>query len=115
MLRQILGEFLRLDGVTAAVVMGKDGFIIESANSGTFDLEALGAISTTGIRTTQQMGGELGKGAMLQMMVEFESGTVLFSPLSPEELVAIIGEAGVNVGRVRYELKKNRERIIAAL
>jgi predicted regulator of Ras-like GTPase activity (Roadblock/LC7/MglB family) len=115
MLRQILGEFLRLDGVTAAVVMGKDGFVIESAQSGAFDLEALGAMASTGIGTTQRMGGELGKGVMLQMMVEFESGSILFSPLSPEELVAIIGEEGVNVGRIRYELKKNKERIIAAL
>ena len=30
MLKQILGEFLKLDGVTAAVVAGRDGFVTVS-------------------------------------------------------------------------------------
>ena len=44
MLRQILGEFLKLDGVTAAAVAGRDGFVIESVVAGDVDIEALGAM-----------------------------------------------------------------------
>ena len=47
MLRQILGEFLKLDGVTAAVVAGRDGFVIESVVAGDVDVEALGAMAST--------------------------------------------------------------------
>jgi hypothetical protein len=115
MLRQILGEFLRLDGVTAAVVAGRDGFVIESVVAGDIDVEALGAMASTGMGTSEAMSNELGKGEMHQMLVELENGPILLSPLSEDELIAIVANANVNVGRIRYELKKNRDRITAAL
>ena len=115
MLKQILSEFLRLDGVSAAVVVGRDGFVIESAMSGKVDIEALGAMASTGVGTSEAMGTELGKGQLTQMLVELEKGPILLSPLSLDELIAIVADNGANVGRIRYELKKNRERIIAAL
>jgi predicted regulator of Ras-like GTPase activity (Roadblock/LC7/MglB family) len=52
---------------------------------------------------------------MHQMLVELENGPILLSPLSEDELIAIVANANVNVGRIRYELKKNKDRIIAAL
>lgn len=115
MLKQILGEFIKLDGVTAAVIVGRDGFVIESAESGNIDSEALGAMASTGLGTSEAMGSELGKGEMHQMLVECENGPILLSPLSDDELIAIVAEKNVNIGRIRYELKKNRDRIIAAL
>jgi predicted regulator of Ras-like GTPase activity (Roadblock/LC7/MglB family) len=115
MLKQILSDFLRLEGVTAAVVVGRDGFVIESAESGEIDTEALGAMASTGMGTSEAMGSELGKGEMIQMLVELDDGPILLSPLSEDELIAIVAEKKVNIGRIRYELKKNRGRIIAAL
>ncbi|HDR73460.1 MAG TPA: dynein regulation protein LC7 [Methanoculleus sp.] len=115
MLKQILSEFLKLDGVSAAVVVGRDGFVIESVEAGEIDTEALGAMASTGMGTSEAMGAELGKGDMHQMLVELEHGPILLSPLSEDELIAIVGDKDVNIGRIRYELKKNKERIIAAL
>ncbi|WP_054848122.1 roadblock/LC7 domain-containing protein [Methanoculleus chikugoensis] len=119
MLKQILGEFLKLDGgVTAAVVAGgRDGFVIESVVAGgDVDVEALGAMASTGMGTSEAMSDELGKGEMSQMLIELENGPILLSPpLSEDELIAIVANANVNVGRIRYELKKNRDRITAAL
>ncbi|MDK2974751.1 MAG: uncharacterized protein PWP08_1122 [Methanofollis sp.] len=114
-LKQILMEFLRLDGVTAAVVVGRDGFVIEDAISGEIDTDALGAMASTGMGTSEAMGAELGKGQLNQMFVELEKGPILLSPLSEDEMIAIVANDGANIGRIRYELKKNRDRIIAAL
>lgn len=115
MLKQILSEFLKLDGVSAAVVVGRDGFVIESAASGKVDIEALGAMASTGLGTSEAMGMELGKGQLNQMLVELQEGPIILSPLSPDELIAIVADNHANIGRIRYELKKNRERIVAAL
>ncbi|QYZ80395.1 dynein regulation protein LC7 [Methanofollis formosanus] len=115
MLKQILMEFLRLDGVTAAVVVGRDGFVIEDAVAAEIDTDALGAMASTGMGTSEAMGAELGKGDLNQMLVELQNGPILLSPLSEDELIAIVANDGVNIGRIRYELKKNRDRITAAL
>lgn len=61
------------------------------------------------------MGSTLGKGVLLQMLVELEKGPIILSPLSADELIAIVADTTSNVGRIRYELKKNKERIVAAL
>jgi predicted regulator of Ras-like GTPase activity (Roadblock/LC7/MglB family) len=114
-LKQILSEFLRLDGVSAAVVVGRDGFVIESAVSGKIDIEALGAMASTGVGTSEAMGTELKKGQLTQLLVETEKGPILLSPLSADELIAIVADNATVIGRIRYDLKKNRERIIAAL
>ncbi len=115
MLKQILGEFLKIDGVNAAVVVGRDGFVIESAVSGKMDIDALGAMASTGMGTSEAMGKELGKGELHQMLVELDHGPIIMSPLSADELIAVVASNEANVGRVRYELKKNKERLIAAL
>ena len=115
MLKQVLGEFLYLDGVSAAVVIGRDGFVIESAVSGKMDLDALGAMASTGIGTSEAMGRELGKGQLTQMLVVLEKGPIIISPLSKDELIAIVAENSSNLGRIRYELKKNKERLAAVL
>jgi len=115
MLKQILGEFLKIDGVAAAVVVGRDGFVIESAVSGKMDIDALGAMASTGMGTSEAMGKELGKGELHQMLVELDHGPIIMSPLSQDELIAVVAGNEANVGRIRYELKKNKERLVAAL
>ena len=115
MLKPLLEEFLKLEGVSAAVVVGRDGFVIESAVSGKVDIEALGAMASTGLGTSEAMGKTLGKGELSQMLVELEKGPIILSPLSVDELIAIVADTTANIGRIRYELKKNKERLIAAL
>ena len=115
MLKTLLEEFLRVEGISAAVVVGRDGFVIESAISGNVDIEALGAMASTGLGTSEAMGSTLEKGELSQMIVELEKGPILLSPLSPDELIAIVADTSANIGRIRYELKKNKQRIVAAL
>jgi predicted regulator of Ras-like GTPase activity (Roadblock/LC7/MglB family) len=115
MLKPLLEEFLKVEGVSAAVVVGRDGFVIESAAAGKVDIEALGAMASTGLGTSEAMGNTLGKGELSQMLVELEKGPIILSPLSADELIAIVADTTSNVGRIRYELKKNKERIVAAL
>jgi hypothetical protein len=115
MLKQVLEEFLKIEGVSAAVVVGRDGFVIESAVSGKIDTDALGAMASTGMGTSEAMGKELGKGEISQLLVELEKGPIIMAPLSPDELIAIVADSVANVGRIRYDLKKNKERLIAAL
>ena len=115
MLKPLLEEFLKLEGVTAAVVVGRDGFVIESAVFGNVDIEALGVMVSTGLGTAEAMGNTLGKGELSQMLFELEKGPIILSPLSADELIAIVADTTSNVGRIRYELRKNKERIVAAL
>jgi hypothetical protein len=49
------------------------------------------------------------------LLVELEKGPILLSPLSLDELIVIVADSSSNIGKIRYDLKKNKDRIIAAL
>ncbi len=115
MLKHLPGKFLKIESVSVAVVIARDGFIREGAVPGAVDREAPGAMASTGPGTSEAMGTSPGKGDLYQMLIERENGPILLSPLSPDELIAIVADSSPYTGRIRDDLKKNRERIIAAL
>jgi predicted regulator of Ras-like GTPase activity (Roadblock/LC7/MglB family) len=115
-LKEILEELLKVEGVTAAVVVGKDGFVIESAaTTKKIDIDTVGAMASTGMGAAVSMGTELQKGEMVQTLIEMDKGPIILSPLSSDALIAIVADTTANSGRIRYDLKKNRERLVAAL
>ena len=91
-----------------AVVVGRDGFVIESAVSGKVDIEALGAMASTGLGHSEAMGNTLGKGELSQMLVELEKGPIILSPLSADELIAIVADTSSNVGRTRVRTEEEQ-------
>ncbi len=114
-LKEILQEFLVEEGVNAVVIAGRDGFVIESVVTGKLNVDALGAMISAGLGSAEAMGKELDRGEMIQTLLETEGGPIILSPLSPDEMIAIVGDSSANSGRIRYVLKKSRDRIIAAL
>jgi uncharacterized protein len=115
MLKRILSDLAKVEGVSGAAIVGRDGFIIEHVSNMTMDVDALGAMASTSVGTSEAMGIELGKGNFEQVLVELEKGPVILSLVTENEILAIVAEAGANIGRIRYEVKKNKDRISAAL
>ena len=115
MLNRILSDLTKVEGVNAAAIVGRDGFIIEHVANIQMDVDALGAMASTSVGTSEAMGIELGKGNFEQVIVELEKGPIILSLVTENEILAIVAETGANIGRIRYEVKKNRDRITAAL
>ncbi|HMK45240.1 MAG TPA: roadblock/LC7 domain-containing protein [Methanocella sp.] len=115
MLRRVLGEIVKLEGISVVAVVGRDGFVIEHVANIKIDADALGAMASTSVGTSEAMGLELNKGSFEQVLVELESGPIMLSLISENEILAIVAAKGSNIGRIRYEARKNKDRIVAAL
>jgi len=115
MLKRILGDLVKVEGVSAAAICGRDGFVIEHVANIQMDADALGAMASTSVGTSEAMGIELNKGNFEQVLVELEKGPIMLSLITQNEILAVIAEPGSNLGRIRYEVKKNKDRIAAAL
>jgi len=107
-IRGILEGLLRIDGVTAALVVGRDGFVIEAVSSDTIEADSVGAIAASSLGTSEAMGGELHLGQLGSILIEFEQGPVAVSPVGPEAVLAVVGNQHVNLGRLRIEMRKIR-------
>ena len=114
-LRGILDALLKVEGVTAAMVVGRDGFTIESVSANSFDTDSVAAIAASSLTAAEAMGETLQLGAMGTILIEYEQGPVAVTPAGPDAVLAVIGNQGANLGRVRIEMRKVRQAVASQL
>jgi len=114
--KQQLRDLVNVEGINTAVVVGRDGFVIEGVTDGTnMDIEAIGAVISTGIGSAEMMGRELNVGVMSQGMVEYKNGIIVMSFLGLDAILAVVADLNANLGNVRYQVKKRSPEIQATL
>ncbi|MBS3908619.1 MAG: roadblock/LC7 domain-containing protein [Actinobacteria bacterium] len=114
-LQQILHRFTALDGVIAALLVTRDGFVVDYASNIEFELDMVSAVVATGFGMLDRVGSELERGALSTAMLEYEEGTVVISPLVPDIALVIIASQWTTLGRIRWEIKKYGDELIANL
>ncbi len=113
-IRSILTDFTKLQGVSAVCLVGRDGFLLDSVAGRGIDAEMIGAIASSGYGSSESMGRQLGKGAMVMTMSEFERGPVLSSPVGEDSILVVIAEKDANLGMIRLKLKKEIQALATA-
>jgi len=115
-LRRILNEMVRVEGVNAAMVISKDGFVIDFVLSASeeIDPESVAAMLVTVHGAVKRFGEEFQLGNVELTTVEYEKGKVLLADVE-DAIVVLITSKEALLGRVRYELKRQKDRIQAAL
>ena len=106
-LKEQLQDLIQVEGINTAVIVGRDGFVIEGITSGgALDIEAVGAVVSTGIGASEVMGRELGVGSMSVGMLEFKDGVIEMSFVGSDAILAVVADGSANLGNVRYQVKK---------
>src|SRR5437016_13462111 len=90
-LKQTLNRFLSIPGVRQAILVGRDGLMIEGlTHDGKDDMEAVGAIMTTGLSTAEALGKEIARGSVIGVLMEYENGLVSVDPLGDFDLIVTL-------------------------
>ncbi|HID41604.1 MAG TPA: roadblock/LC7 domain-containing protein [Pyrodictium sp.] len=115
-MRVVLTDFARIEGVQAAGIVSKDGFVIDYVFTGetSLDLDSLAAMVTTLYGAATRLGDELNLGDITGVIIEYRNSYMLFDDVG-EALVVIVADRRAILGRLRYELRKQRERIKSVL
>jgi len=115
-MKALLENLVSVDGISAAVVIGKDGFVIDSISKSDLDTEVIGGIVSGGIRSTEDMGTELNIGNLHQSMIEYDKGVILSKLISTGgSILAIVATEKAVIGNVRYQLNKFGDQIAKLL
>jgi predicted regulator of Ras-like GTPase activity (Roadblock/LC7/MglB family) len=115
-LKQTLNRFLSIPGVRQAILVGRDGLMIEGlTRDGKEDMEAVGAITTTSLSTAEALGQEIARGSVVGVLMEYEHGLVSVDPLGEFALVVTLFDNASNIGRIRHLVKTSRNEILEAL
>jgi predicted regulator of Ras-like GTPase activity (Roadblock/LC7/MglB family) len=74
-----LSRLAAVPGVTLAVVVDREGFVIESAGDRVFEAEAVGALAASLAEASEVIGRDLSHGSFVGLIAEHEAGLVLVS------------------------------------
>jgi predicted regulator of Ras-like GTPase activity (Roadblock/LC7/MglB family) len=115
-LKQTLSRFLTIPGVRLAVLVGRDGLMIEGlAREGKDDMEVIGALMTSGLNSAEALGQEIARGNVVGVLNEYERGLVSVEPMGDFALMVTLFDNASNIGRVRHMAKTARSEILDAL
>ena len=115
-LKQMLSRFLSIPGVRQAILVGRDGLMIEGmARDGKENMEAVGALTSTSLSATETLGQEIARGSVVGVIMEYEHGLVSVDPLGDFALMVTLSDNASNIGRVRHLVKASRNEILEAL
>ncbi len=103
---QFLEELLSLEGVKAVVVIGRDGFVIESVGGAmAIQLDALGASEAGAIMRIGNTGAALEIDKYQDLFVEYGKAMIMCVPIG-DAIVTIVASDSSTLGMIRYKFKK---------
>jgi|GEM_PF-404831 len=105
-LNQILSDLVKAGGVKTAVVVGRDGFVIDGVSDGFLDTETVGAVVSTGVGSSEVMGRELNVGIMSQGMMEYDGGLIMMTLIGDAAILAVVADPQSNLGYIRLQIRK---------
>jgi len=115
-LKELLNTFLETEGARVALVVDRDGFVIEGvARAGDTGLDPIGAAISTSLSSIRAIGRELQVGGVNLAMLEFDKGTVLVRVLGELRILAILVDSSANLGLPRHQIRKLAAELDATL
>jgi predicted regulator of Ras-like GTPase activity (Roadblock/LC7/MglB family) len=114
-LKSLLGNLATLPGVSLAVLVDREGFLIESAGQAALAAEVAGALTTCLAEASADVGRELGHGSLQSIVLEYESGTILVNPAGPATMLATMVSDASAIGRVRRDVDKTLPELIKVI
>lgn len=112
-IRDLVAAIRQRDGVDAAIVLGRDGLLIDSQLGSELNAEDIAARIPAIIGTADELGVATGRGELLTAVLEHRDGLAIVSVLSVEAILLVLLTPRANIGQLLFELRRNREHIAA--
>ena len=112
-IRDLVGAIRQREGVEAAVVLGRDGLLIDSQSIAGLDPEDLAARIPAIIGPADDLGRAAGRGALTTAVLEYPTGLAIVEVLNADAILVVLVRPEANVGRLLFELRRNRQHIAA--
>jgi hypothetical protein len=112
-IRDLVAAIRQREGVDAAIVLGRDGLLIDSHASPGLDAEDVAARIPAIIGPADDFGAATGRGELLTVVLEHRNGLAIVSVLSVEAVLLVLVSPRANIGQLLFELRRNREHIAA--
>jgi predicted regulator of Ras-like GTPase activity (Roadblock/LC7/MglB family) len=112
-IRDLVAAIRQREGVDAAIILGRDGLLIDSQLGPGLDAEDVAARIPAIIAPADEFGSATGRGDLRTAVLEHSDGLAIVSVLSQEAILLVLVSQRANIGQLLFELRRNREHIAA--
>ena len=112
-IRDLVSALRRREGVEAAIVLGRDGLLIDGASVGALDPEGLAAHVPPMVAAAADMGRAAGRGDFGLMVLEYSGGTAIVTAVSNDALLLVLLAGTDGLPALLYDLRRHRAQIAA--
>ena len=112
-IRDLISAIRQREGVEAAIVLGRDGLLIDSQIDPGLDADDIAARIPAVVTAADELGGATGRGELVTTVLEHQHGLAIASVLSVEAILLVLVAPSANVGQLLFEIRRNREHIAA--
>jgi predicted regulator of Ras-like GTPase activity (Roadblock/LC7/MglB family) len=114
LMRRIVEDLIRVEGVIGSLLVGKDGLVVASTLLDEEDAEILGAMSAAVFGEIDKATKRIGVGTLVDAIIDAKDGSILL--LEAKELIlVVITQRIVNFGLVKMEMRRAAKRISEAV
>jgi predicted regulator of Ras-like GTPase activity (Roadblock/LC7/MglB family) len=112
-IRDLVAAIRQREGVEAAVVLGRDGLLIDGQAVPALDPERIAALIPPIIGPADELGAALRRAELLTAVMEYRDGFAIISAISSEAVLFVLLTPQANIGQLLFELRRNRDHIAA--
>lgn len=112
-IRDLVAALRQRDGVDAAVVLGRDGLVIDSQAAEGMMPDDIAARIPSILGPADELGLAAGRGEVVTVVLEHHQGIAVVSVLNAEAILLVLVQATADIGQLLYEIRRNREHIAA--
>lgn len=113
-LQDVLRRITGYNGIGVALLVGRDGLMIDGVSvTEEDDLEELAAIVSSSLAQTEQLGTQLQRGALVQMLMEFEELMIVVETIG-DDILVVTAPKPANIGLIRTAMRKHRDELLQA-
>ena len=110
-IRDLVATLSRRQGVDAAVVLGRDGLLIDGQSIRSLDPEHLAAQVPPIVLSAVDLGLTARRGGLVQMVMSYDSGTVIVMALSDDASLLLLLSSEADLASLLYELRRHRSQL----
>ena len=110
-IRDLVGAIRQRAGVDAAVVLGRDGLLIDSQSHGAFEAEHVAAHLPAVVAAADEFGAAADRGQLATAVLEHERGLSVVSALSRDALLLVVLGPDADVAQLLFDLRRARSQI----
>lgn len=114
-IRDLVSAVRQREGVDAAIVLGRDGLLIDGQASAGIDTESVAAVVPAVVSAAEELGAQAGGNELTTCVLEYSDRILIACSLTADAILLVAANDRADIGKLLFELRRNRRQIAAII